>query len=123
MIIGINNGLQNNTSFGLTLHKTKEFKTISKLAKQQGKQQLFDNAVNLLTSSPVKGDVLVTTGKLKNKDSIKSYSSIFLINPNKQLKTSKVISTTNNNPIELALNHFLEINDKNSNIFKTLFSK
>ncbi len=122
MIIGINNRLSNNTSFGITLHKTKELKTIAKLAQKEGKQQDFNNAVNLLELSPLKGDVLVTTGKIKTNDCIKSYSSIFMITPHKKIKTSKIISTTNHNPIDLALNHFLGINDKNSSIFKTLFS-
>lgn len=122
MIIGINSGLSNNTSFGITLHKTKELKTIAKLAQKQGKQQYFDNAVNLLKLSPLEGDVLVTAGKIKTNDNIKSYSSIFMITQQKELKTSKITSNATNNPIELALNHFLEINDKNSSLFKTLFS-
>ena len=119
MDIGINTP---DTSFGLKLHRTKEFKSVLKLARTQGKQQAVENAVNILEASPLEGDILLTAGKLKNNTKFKSYSSIWIINPKKDIKADRIASDTNKNPIDLALNQFLEINDKCSSLFKTLFS-
>lgn len=110
------------TTFGLKLLNTKELKQVSKLAQKQGKQEHFNNAVNLLKSSPVEGDVLVIARKPNYKTDVKSYSNICVVTPDKQIKSDRKVSQTIKNPIETALNHFLEINNKNSNLFKTLFS-
>ena len=110
------------TSFGLKLLNTKELKQVAKLAEKQGKQEHFNNAVNLLNSSPIEGDVLVIARKPNFKTNVKSYSNICVVSPNKNVKSDRKVSKTTKNPIETALNHFLEINNKNSKLFKTLFS-